>query len=247
MKLANKKKNMNKRTRYTKKRWPWQTKQASGLQSPSTIKSFGQTLQEEFPSNNTYHRSCQTLPYGKFMDAIVSNNPVFLVIKGHPTESELIEAWDAILQEYVDLIKTKKSESIFQAWKQVAYTEWKISFMEICLEQLKEKYDKDIAEGITLLGYSLIQPNEDRQLYLKQIYAVETEAKTLIVLLNQYHNEYILLCPNGDKQSTRTIADYDKELMVLSKFMGFKIDKHRETTAEVCAIINSYLEYNQNG
>src|SRR5687767_1729909 len=111
---------MNKKAKHIKKRWPWQTKRENGLQSQLMDKSSEQTLRQASQLRNTYHQSCQTLPYSKFIDAMVSGNPIFLVIKGHPSAEELERAWDEIKSEYADTIKTIKSKSIFECFHKMS-------------------------------------------------------------------------------------------------------------------------------
>lgn len=167
-----------------------------------------------------------------------------LLIDGDAAEMDLQIAWQNILQEYYELIKTDKSANIFELWKKILYTSWKIQFVDICISALRFKYDAEIAEHLMLLGYDYVQNIKEEGLYLRQLELVESEAKTLIVFLNQYSAEYQLLCPQ-DKQeeaANRTLMDYEKEITWLSKFMGYRIKKDEVTVLEYCGIVNTYLE-----
>lgn len=155
--------------------------------------------------------------------------------------------WEEILEDYVDAIKTPKSENIFDLTKKIMYTDWKFNFLfgtetyYGALHILKIEYDAEIAEMIMLAGYDLIQPLEERDKYLKQIYLVETEAKTLIVLLNQYDLEYKLLCP-GDSNVMRKRSDYEKEYAMIMKFMHQWTQPDQITISQYCAMVNLYID-----
>ncbi|CAL7961497.1 hypothetical protein GAMM_230010 [Gammaproteobacteria bacterium] len=193
-----------------------------------------------------FHQSCETLPYGSFIQIIVSENPVFLTIKGHPSDDELRDAWEDIKAEYSSLIKTNKSESIFDLWKKINVAQLKIDmlFGEMgAFNFLKYKgYDEEIAKIVESWGLPLILQNDDREAYIKSIMAVEMEAKFFYVQLNQYHTEYKLMCPEQGNLAARTIQDYDKDLAVVQKYMGFRIDKTKITTAVYCSYYNLFIE-----
>lgn len=226
-----------------KKRKYSQTKQGSG--SESTPRNQAKSKSQSSAQGNTHSNSSSaptihTMMYGKFLRILLE-------------EQEKPENWQQILEDYVDEIKTIKSETAFQVLKNFAYTDWKINFLfgnenpktYGALHLLKMQYDSEIAEMIMLSGFDLIQPLEDREQYLKQIYIVETQAKTLIVLLNQYDKEYKLLT-NVENVEKRKRSDYEKEISIISKFCGYRIDKEKTPVIEWCAHVNNYVEFQDN-
>jgi hypothetical protein len=189
-----------------------------------------------------YHTSCDTLPYGRFIEAMVSKDPVFLVISGEPFEKDVRDAWELIKAEFNDKIKTPKSESIFNLWKKINYIKFKIDFIAVCLHTLRYKgYDIEIAEEIQNLGYDLIKEDDSKEKYMRAIHLVETAAKSLKFQLNIYVTEYNLTCPQSES-ITQTIDDYNKELAIIQKFMGFRIDKETITVTEYCGYFNLFIE-----
>jgi hypothetical protein len=191
-----------------------------------------------------YH-TLKTISYGDFLRVILDNEISRLIVSGFVTADVLLGYLNILLQEYSDLIKTEKSDSVFTAYKKLIHTEWKINFISNALEYLKYKYDSRIAEKICEQGYDMIVDCEDREQYFKQIYSVETEAKFLIVLLNQHNAEYMLLCPKGSGETKRDHMSYQKEIAMLSKFMGYRINKDEISAYEFCSIVNLYIESNK--
>lgn len=238
---------MSAKGNYLKRLWNWRRKAAGGLPSTETsaenTAASRQTRQQASRSSNTFHRSCATLTYDRFVEILLNGNLRWLIIAGHPTEAELAQAWAEIISEYSDTLKTDKSESVFALYKKLVRTQWQLSFVDKAVMALKIRYDEDIAIALNQLGYNLVEPKQSWDEYLKQLYGIQTEAKLLIVLLNQYQNEYNLLSGNSGQATARGMVDFERELSVLSRFQGYRIDKKGITVLEYCAIVNNYLEH----
>lgn len=195
---------------------------------------------------SSYHRSCETLKYDTFLKVLISGDLNLLTITGFPTEEELGIAWDAIQEEYSTLIATPRSTNVFELAKRISKCNFLIKFIGWATSHLKTKYSEQIALRIQDYGYPLIEKDAEQDRgNLKQIYMVESEAKTNIILLNQYTNEYKMLYPEGETPVDRTLMDYDKELAILSRFMGKWIRRKKITVWEFCTIVNAYMEYNK--
>jgi len=197
------------------------------------------------PSKNTFHRSCSTLTLDRFINVLLSGNLLYLIIEGEPSEKDLIDAWNRIADEYSELINSDKNLNTFETYKKLESVKFKLFYITITLDYLKHEYDQELAETLAEMGYHFIQLVPDRKDYLGQIFKVETEAKYLIVLLPQYINEYNILMKDQDVEVgvKRTVMDYEKELMILSKFQGYRIRKEQTTVTEYAAIVNNYMEF----
>ncbi len=197
-------------------------------------------------SPDTLHNNCSTLPLSNFIEIVLHGDLRWLVRGGNPSLNELSAAWDKILEEYVSLVKTNKSDSIFELYKKIKYTEWQIVFVDKCIYALKILYDEEIADLLNQRGFGIVQHSEDWQAYLKSLYAIEMSAKILVVLLNQYNAEYKLVDKEQGAPDNASAEDqrfrYEKELAMLSKYQGQRIIKEIITVMEYAAIINNYLE-----
>lgn len=169
--------------------------------------------------------TCSTLKYSEFLK--------YLLLEVIPPEN-----WIELQAELSELLRTPKTDNITQLWKKIVYTEWKIQMLSASVAYLKVEYSGEIAEALMLLGYDLVEDLEDREAYLRQIYMVESEAKTLVIMLNQYVNEYKLMFPEGEYKRTR--ADYEKELAILGKYMGYRLNDI--TVSEFAGIVNLYMD-----
>jgi hypothetical protein len=224
--------------------------QDNGLLSIQTNTEMTNSLEQTKPMESqlkgTYHQTCKTLKYADFLIALITGDLKSLVISGEIDTDILKETWQDILQEYSSYLKTDKSESIFDCWKKLEYTKWKMNFVAYSLEALKIKYSQVIAEELQKVGYDYIVDNGDSEDYFRQIYNVQMEAKNLVVFYNQYAAEYTKLCPEADREPiTRDEMSYEKELRILGRFMGYNIRKEDITVFEFCSIINTYIESNK--
>lgn len=242
---------MSRKEKHTRRQWPWQQKQGNGLPSSGTSMDNSAIAPSEkqaaSSSSNVLHLNCSTLPFSNFIEILINGNLRWLIINGHPTPDELSQAWDDILQEYVSLVKTDKADTIFSLYKKIKITEWQLIFIEKSVMALKMQYDEEMAIDLGNLGFGEVIKSEDKNIYLGSLYAIETSAKMLIILLNQYHAEYKAMNADttveaGNMSDAERRFMYEKELSHLSKFQGFRIIKEKITVIEYCAIVNNYLE-----
>lgn len=197
-----------------------------------------------YPSLDSFHHQCQTLPLIKFWEVIDTGELTHLIISGNPSPIELNEAWDKITREYGEILKTEKSENVFQLWKKIEHTRSMITFIERALMALKWRYDEEIASWLHNYGYSLITASEDRDEYLRGIYRVESEAKSLVVMLNQYLTEYKIVNPTPEEEITKPARiERVRDLMILSKFQGTMIRPESTSVMEYAAIVNLFIEH----
>ena len=166
------------------------------------------------------HSSIKTLPYEDFISIITNDDYSPLIISGKPSIDQLVISWQTICDQYGEAIKTPLSESIFDCYKKIIKTKATIHVIDASLLYLANEYDEEIAKMVSEMGYRLITFTEDREQYLKMVEFVRTQAKTLIILLNRYNNEYKMLSPEGSHEA-RQYSDYINELVILSKHKGY--------------------------
>lgn len=200
--------------------------------------------QLDIPSNNLYHQTTETLIYNDFLLIINGKKETsHLIIEGNPAPEDLALAWQNIQEQYSDCIRTEKSKSLLDLCKKILRNEWQIRTVDDCIFILRKGWNKLPAELLRDLGYPYIEnlPNWDE--YLAQVNMVDMEAKFLVVLQNQLNNEYKRMSGGEESAITRSMDDYDKELAIISKYIGFDVDKYKITTAKFCSYLNIYLDH----
>ncbi len=206
-----------------------QTKQESGLESGMTELSTLETPPLENQSNNG-SLLIENILWRTFIEVSVTEN---YSLVGGP------EKWEEILCEYADNVRSPKSENIFDCWRKIRFIEFKIEFVQTALSVLNDFYSERVALCLVELGFDYIENNQDTTVYRRSLQRLETEAKVLLVLYNQYQAEYASLNKSsGDSKRNR--MDFEKEMAILRKD-GYKIKKST-TVLEMCAIINTFIE-----
>jgi hypothetical protein len=221
-------------------------KQAVGRQYGKTNRGNGDSSrrrkQPAIPSGYSLHRSIRTLKYEAFVQIMIEDELRHLVISGNPPVDELVSAWNAIATEYSEAIRSAKSQSIFECYKKIILLQARIQIVDSAILLLTERYDEEVAWILFNMGYPLIVPHNDRAAYLKNVERVRTEAKTLVVILTQYVNEYKMLSPDGP-EIKKDYQSYLDELAVLSKYQGYALRMTDITVSEYCSIVNSFIAY----
>lgn len=195
------------------------------------------------PSSFTLHQSIRTLSYESFILILTGEDLGPLIISGQPPVDELISAWDNISEEYSAAIKTNKSKGVFEAYKKIVRIESQIKLIDAALLYLECEYDEEIATILLENGYHLVEPNDDKEAYLRSINTVRTQAKTLVIILNQAVAHYKLLSPDNEMKVERGYQSFLDELAILSKHQGSFLKPKELTVAEYCAVVNGYIAY----
>lgn len=238
-----------------KKRSNLQTAKVSGSQytEMNSETSNISLLQAQDPTllSGTYHQSCKTIPIGLLFEVMITGDLTWLCISGNPLPNKLEESWESIVEEYMSLIKTEKTDDMFQLYKKIKQTQWLKNIIDLCLDSLKVGYDPDLAKIVSEKGFGVIEYVANKEIYLRSIKVVEMSAKTLVVILNQYITEYESLNKNNTAQSIEMSENerrlnIEKEIATLSRFQKDRINKQTTTAFEYAAILNNYLEYKKN-
>lgn len=215
--------------------------------TPTSTESVVSYLHHQQPGTQlsyTLHQSIKTLIYEDFLQVLVIGELGPLIISGQPPIDELVSAWNKITEEYSSAIQNEKARTLFECYKKIVSTQTNIQIIQSSLQLLTIQYDEEIAEIIFNMGYKLVLPINNKKKYAAQLVSVETQAKTLVIKLVQYKNEYKLLSPEGSDVKI-DYQSYLDELAVLSKFQGYAIRSTQITVSEYCSIINNFIKSNK--
>jgi len=229
----------------------------SGMMSGERHVSYLHQQQPDIQSKHSLHRTIRTLPYENFVLVLTEGELAPLIISGEPPIDELVLAWQNITEEYSDAIRVGKSKNVFDCLKKIERTRTHIKIIESAAQYLQQRaefvkehlpwetniyHDPEVASSVSELGYTLIKPAESFEEYLTQIERVRTEARTLVVLLQQYENEFRILSPDSEAVK-RDYQSYMRELVMLSRFQGYPLKAKEITVSDYCNIINAFIEY----
>lgn len=182
---------------------------------------------------------------------MVTKDITWLIIEGITPLPVLAEAWELIIEEYASLVKTEKSNDIFDLYKKIKQTQWQMEWIEKTIDALKIQYDEEMAIWLGERGFGVVEYSDDRETYLRSLFSIKNGSKTLIVLLNQYNAEYKALSKDHDQQNDSGMSEsemrftYEKEIALLSRFQHDTIIKQNISVFQYAAIQNNYLLFHK--
>jgi hypothetical protein len=157
-------------------------------------------------------------------------------VSGTPSDSELKDAWDEILFEYAGRIKNEGSDYLFDLEKRIRLLEYHILYIDQSVDYLLRRTDPIIINEVRELGYDIpdLPSKED-------INRVQSLAVTRVFELGELRKEFDMISKTttGKKQ---TPEDFGETVSVLSKYMGFRIDKREIFLDEFTDMFNLYLK-----
>jgi hypothetical protein len=112
------------------------------------------------------------LTLDKFMDCLFDRDYSGLIIQGHPTKTQLQEAWGKIYLHYCELSETAQSPMV-EKIKQVQYLAARVELGRGIASHLEQVYDAELVDMIRQLGVPGVecQPGDDRRATVKLMLA----------------------------------------------------------------------------
>jgi hypothetical protein len=193
---------------------------------------------KESPSSYLLHLSCKTLTIGAFIEAYCNNDLSVLIISGNNVPDEnLKNAWDEILFEYSSLIANSESNYLLSLQKKMSILRADITYVENAVAILKIRFIQEIADELISMGF--IGDYSEPNLHL-QLTRVISLSKNKVVELGELDEEFNRLnsTANGKKQ---TEEDFNKTIVALSKYIGYRIDKEVVKVDEFAAVFGLYI------
>lgn len=173
------------------------------------------------------YASCSVMPLSVFLGIIYQEIP-------EPTN------WEEIFQEYQELSKTKQSNVFLSLSRDIVYTDNKIYIIESCLNMIGVCWNADIASVLNGYYPKIKYPNDPEQLR-----ADISKTRSLLKSLKLKNNDNKSTLTKMQKEASKNVSkktDWDIQLSVISKYMGYKIDPRNTMVSEYCALINLYNE-----
>jgi len=154
--------------------------------------------------------SCDTITLDVFIDCAVNNN--LRRLSKDATDEELTEIWNGINEEYATKSGNVKHNYIFDLAKKIALLENKIKIGALMIQ-----FDNDEAKAmLQKIGY-----RGDVEALIKR------DNKTLLSLQSELEK-----ANQNDGTGKLTEADFLRWINIVSKFMGFRINRKVVTVTE---------------
>jgi hypothetical protein len=216
----------------------WQKKETKQLASFGIKMETSESAPVMIPSSGILHHSCKTLSLASFIN--IYCNGKFNEL-GTGTQDELELAWVEIVSEWSDLMKNSDTDYLISVKSQILELRKHISWVENADFLLRRRYDKGIVERLINEGYPGEYPSNNQEELNKQLDMVVSLCKTNIFKLWELVDEENRI-EKDNMGGKSTEEDFVKNIMRLSKYQGYRINKFEITVFEYAAIHNSFMD-----
>lgn len=181
------------------------------------------------------YRHCNELPLDIFIDCLCDSKLDRLIISGSCGLRELGEAWDRIFWEYCELSNSPTFKNIFQSAKDLGYIETKLTTLRLAYFVLSRRYSQSVVESLRRVNCHCEFPINDTVKYMADLKKVENHirAATIDQSIRIAEQEQIKA---REKKSVATDDKFAEVLIVMSRFMGYKVNPREITVTEFIAI-----------
>jgi hypothetical protein len=194
------------------------------------------------------HNSLDTLILNDFIQIHVKKKFELLVITGQASPEQIAEAWEAIQEDFMSRMISVEAFAIFHFEKELAIINSKIALVGICLQVLEVKRSDAAVKELAAMGYRRPFNWNDRAAYEADLKAVESRSKTLLERRKTAEDRLKQARRPISERATKTVEDWDMDLAILSKYMGYRLDKKVITVSEflnISALYSKELERQQ--
>lgn len=185
--------------------------------------------------SNLYTRCSQT-PLDVFIDALVNKNLGRLVIYGNASRREINEAWELLFTEYCEISGSPQYQRLVNLSREIGGLQSKLLSIRLCVKVLGYRYSARAVTTLRRFGYNYKFNLQNPEGYVRDIKAVMTKSKSVEIALDQSLAEYDKLLKESDGKNL-TEDYFQKALVELSKFMGFRVNAREVTVSEYVAMI----------
>lgn len=230
----------------TSKSWPSLSQKIKGFSSRFTKNPTapGPSSTSNPPSSARYnpanlYQHCSECPLDVFIDVLVNHNLHRLVRSGKPTEDEIGKAWQNLFFEYCDLSGTKSYRQLFAINKEIGILHSRRLMIQLCVRVLSVHPMESAKIELRRAGYNYAFDYTNKESYLKDLNTVIERSRSIEIALKEREFEYQqAVSAYGGKELTE--HDFERILVELSKYMGFRLAPREMTVSEYVAILQKY-------
>lgn len=190
-------------------------------------------------SKGSLHRSTKTLRLNLFIRCLVNKEFECLIISGQHTVVEIMEAWDDVFFEYCELLKGDDSDYLLSLTKKITLLEIDISYVDGALMILEKEWDEELAQKLNSMLFKVRQDNSE------SFEMCRGRLKRKLHDLSDLHDEYKKYLSTKEGKAP-TEEDFEKLLIVLSKYQGYPINSEEITVYKYIMILNNYISHFKN-
>ncbi len=190
---------------------------------------------ERFLQPYTLYDNCDICPLWVYIDLVCDDNLQSLVITGTPPESALREAKERLIFDYNNRFINMSTSVNLNAMQSIYSMRTELQMMVLCMN-LITRGEAEAAKPY-LRKFGIYTNSQD-----KIVSSLESKIKALHIHLNRETEKF-----NKEVKTEKTTRqDFEKQLVLMSKYFGFPLQKKILTLAEYAGYLNEYNNYLDN-
>lgn len=187
-----------------------------------------------------YYKTASECPFSVFISVLVYDDVTRLKRSGFVSKKALSDAWETIFNSYIEGTDKERYRIMLSKLKDASLLRNKARLAGSLLEVLYLKYNVKLIEVLRMLGYRYQFDYRKPEKYFKDLEKVASEVKRQTAIVRDIEEQFI------KKEHEQTKAeDFDKILVQLGKFQGYRLDPKEITVSEYISIMSLYKEMNR--
>lgn len=147
---------------------------------PGTILRPRLEQQQKIDSRSSkFYQDCR-VPLDRYIDCLFDKEYERLIIKGHPTRQQLLEAWEKICVEYSELDNDGQGNELFQKTVEIQYLSTKVFIVDKAVRHLQIAFNDELLGMLKYYGVAsgLNAENwEDQDIRFQKLENIISKAK----------------------------------------------------------------------
>ena len=198
---------------------------------------------EKLKQSFRIYEKCDTCPLSVYIDAVCNDNLKGFVISGNPPEEILQINRSALTVEFSEMSGNAEVNMITNLLKQIYLIQTKIEGLKICLKVVDVEMHPDVLDYLKKHGVRLVNPKNKEEVN-KLISELTGRMNGHIIRFDELKKKYdtINKASSGEKP---TPEYYTSILIMLSKYMGFHLNKEKITLSYFALCLKNYNRENE--
>lgn len=177
-----------------------------------------------------------------YQKIVFENNLSPLIISGNPDQEEVTETRNMLLYEFSIACGSTVSTPILSSYRKINNYKNKITSLNHIQVLILVEWNDEITSFLREMNVRMFPGDAD-----KTIKSINKKIKTILVSLKEESNRYQSLVSNTENSPELSLEEFERQISIIGKYMGFRIDKEKTSLSEYAAYIYSYRKELENG
>jgi hypothetical protein len=186
------------------------------------------------------YRTCSELPLSIFIECVCDEKYDLLIIEGHPSRTDISEAWLSIISEYFELRENGVGET-WQSLKEIIRLQNHLYIVEKCIQFLHVRYSVEVAKALRSLGYVFVENPYDREKYVLILDQIAQKSKNKYIRLQQLLVEYEQKVKDSTGSKMKR-ESFDEVLIEIEQMQGTSYDIRQLTVSKFILLEKKFLK-----